>query len=509
MRLNMKFLTRFFYLSAGLLLLASCAKDQSESYDKIENQALEAWMAKYRPKLVKNKQADGAYYVEVLNAGDMNAAPISDTACWVRFDFSGRDLSGNIVLTRRAQEAKLIGTYTKYTHYVPYFRYCGTENTSLLEGTYLAMHNTIKLDPTYAAENSLPTDFKLREGSKIRLYMPSRVVGSSGVEGQGGYEGQYSLSSKRPFIVEMEICDTVKNPLANEGNEVDAFCKYGSNGGLKIFSKSSKSSTATSTPMPTKLDDPLHPYNIAERWVSACDTVAQLYVNYRFTPTEHFTFPKPYNVGYEPYNKLSVLEDSITAVLVRRFHSDEDYVGVKNLTDSVKTSGTAKIWYIGRFLDGFIFDTNIDEVKKLIYGEVKSTGSALSYTPSEGGLISAFYYAVPNMRFGQWAAFITTSTNAYGSTGQTGGTSTSTSGGYSSSYYDYLNYMNYANSYYGSSGYYGGYYNNYYGGYGGYYGGYYGNYDTSSSSTTTTTTISTEIPPYMPLIFEFYIEPND
>ena len=35
--------------------------------------------------------------------------------------------------------------------------------------------------------------------------------------------------------------------------------------------------------------------------------------------------------------------------------------------------GTAKIWYIGRFLDGFIFDTNIDEVKKIIYGEVAQT----------------------------------------------------------------------------------------------------------------------------------------
>ena len=76
--------------------------------------------------------------------------------------------------------------------------------------------------------------------------------------------------------------------------------------------------------------------------------------------------------------------------------------------------GTAKIWYIGRFLDGFIFDTNIDEVKKIIYGEVKSAGSALSYKPSERKMIEAFYYTIPNLKYGQWAELITTSTNAYG-----------------------------------------------------------------------------------------------
>ena len=154
-------------------------------------------------------------------------------------------------------------------------------------------------------------------------------------------------------------------------------------------------------------------------------------------------------------------------------------------------------------------------MKKIIYGEVKSAGSALSYKPSERKMIEAFYYTIPNLKYGQWAELITTSTNAYGSSGKTGSTSSSTSGtsGYSSSYYDYLNYLNYANSYYGSGGYYGGYYNNYYGGYGGYYGGYYGDTygsDYNSSSTgTTVKTINTEIPSFTPLIFQLYIEPKE
>ena len=137
----MKFITRFLCVPvAGLLALTSCAKDEDESYVQFENQALEAWMTQHRSDLVQNYQSDGGYYVDVLDAGDMEAAPISDTVCWVSFDFSGRDLSGNIILTRRADEAHQVGSFTKYTRYVPYYRYCGERfSGSLIEGTYLAM----------------------------------------------------------------------------------------------------------------------------------------------------------------------------------------------------------------------------------------------------------------------------------------------------------------------------------------------------------------------------------
>lgn len=45
----MKLHTRLLYLAVGgLLLLGSCAKEESESFDKFENQALEAWMHQNR-----------------------------------------------------------------------------------------------------------------------------------------------------------------------------------------------------------------------------------------------------------------------------------------------------------------------------------------------------------------------------------------------------------------------------------------------------------------------------
>ena len=508
----MKFCTRMLCLPALVMLLAaSCAKEASESYDKFETLALGAWMEKYHPELVNNLQEDGGYYVDVLDAGDMEAKPINDTICWVKFDFSGRDLAGNIILTRRATDAKLAGSYTKYTHYVPYYRYCGEFNTSMIEGSHLAMRNTLHLDPAYAAARGLDAELQLRPGSKVTLYLPSRVVG--GVSGTGGYEGQtdYTLSSGKPFIITMEICETIKNPLEAEGTQVDDFCKLAANGGLRIYSNDEED--AESVPMPADPDDELHPYHVAERWVSVNDTIPQVYVNLRYNPaTDHITYPNPYSSPYEPYNAFEATQEKVRKALVERFHPDEEspYGGVESLTDSVKLDGTAKVWYVERLLDGFIVDTNIDEVKEIIYGDVAKKGSVEEYTPNDNKRPGAWYYSIPNLRYGQWAAVITTSTYGYGATGVSGTTSSSSSSSSSSNYYyDYLNYYNYYNNYYGNS-YYNSYYNNYYYNY--YNSYYYNNYyygDSSSTTTTTTTTITTEVPPYTPVLYEFYIEPQD
>ena len=312
----MKFIARFLYVPlAGLLVLTSCAKDETESYDKFENQALEAWMTQHRSDLVENLQSEGLYYVDLLDAGDLASDPINTEDIWVSFDFSGRDLSGNIILTRNADDAVLAGSFSKYTHYVPFYRYCGSENSGLMEGTWLAMRRTLTLGDTYFRNNKdrlgiTSPEVTLRYGSKIRLYMPSSVVGN-GVEGTGGYEGQegYSLSSKRPFIVTMEIRDTVSNPLEREGTDVDDFCEL--NGGLQIYSKGDDDTPATE--VPEDPEDPEHPYNeTSKRWVSACDSIPQVYVNVRYNPAEprdQLSFPAPYHVGYEPYVSEASVRD--------------------------------------------------------------------------------------------------------------------------------------------------------------------------------------------------------
>ncbi len=510
---NMKRLAGLLMLAVVAVFTASCAEDMEESYETFENASLRAWIKMNRPDLLNNYQEEGGYYVDVIHPGNMEAAPISDTVCWVEYDFSGRDLAGNIILTRRAAEARQVGSFTRYTHYVPYYRYCGEINISMMEGTHLAMRNTLRLDPAYVAghEHDLDTELKLREGSKVTLYLPSSVVGSTGAT--GGYEGQenLSLNDSKPFIVTMEIRDTVKNPITKEGVKVDAFCREAANGGLRIYSNDKEDPDAV--PMPESADDVNHPYNITERWTSVNDSTAQVYVNYRFDPAvDKIHFPEPYQSPFEPYNAADAMNDKIRKALKERFHTDEDgndepYVGVKMLkTDSVDIEKESKVWYIGRFLDGFVFDTNIDEVKEIIYAEVATEGEA--FDPSASTPIAAWEKALPTLRYGQWAAIVTTSSSAYGASGITGSSSTQTSGGYTSNYYDYLNYYNYYNSYYGNN-YYGGYYNNYYNNYYNsyYYNNYYNNnYYYDDSTVTTTTTVSTEIPPYTPLLFEIYIE---
>lgn len=484
-------------LSALTLLFVGCADPQERLYDGIEGQALEGWIEKYHPELLSNKQEDGEYYVDILDAGDP-AKPVNDTVYWVRLEFTGRDLAGNVCLTRDELTARQVGSFTKYTHYVPFYRYCGDESSNLLDGMHRALRNPLKLDADYAAERGLESEVTLGLGAEVMLYMPSTIVG--GLSGSGGYEGQdsYSLSSSRPLIVRMKVVDLVKNPLEAEGEEVDAFAQE--NGGLKPIEKSESDNTTTTS---RGAEEPQ--YNDGYAWRTANDTIPQLYINHTYCPQVEveklLKYRSTYRSGVAPYNDMAALDKKINQALLDRF-------GEGTLDgDSVKMNGMATVWYIGRFLDGFIFDTNIDEVKELIYGKVESEGSAIGITPGEDkdSYVASWFYTIPQLRYGQWAAVVSTSTYNYGATGQEGATTTNTTtSGYDSSYYDMINYYNYMNSYYGNS-YYGGYYGGYYDYYNyGYYDNYY--YDNSNITTTTTTTVSTEIQSYTPLLFQIFIE---
>ena len=202
---------------------------------------------------------------------------------------------------------------------------------------------------------------------------------------------------------------------------------------------------------------------------------------------------------------MSDVDRRINEALIKRF--GKGIAGEEQIleADSVKTKATAKVWYIGRFLDGFIFDTNIDEVKEIIYGKVESEGEPLTFEtakPEDNDYILAWEYAMPTLRIGQWATILTVSTYGYGIEGKAGSHTTTTTT--DNSYYDYANYynyMNYMNNYYGYG--YGGMYNSGYYGYNPYY---YGYTPPTTGTTTTTTTTSAEIQSYAPLLFQVFVE---
>lgn len=510
----MKYISNFYGRIATLLtvcaMLIACADRHDEDLTGAENRSLKAWMQIHHPELVGNYQADGEYYVDITDPGDPGAKSVNDTVCWVRFEFTGRNLAGNVCLTRDELTARQLGSFSRHTHYVPFYKYCGQYNSSLLDGVHLALRDTLTLDPAYAAQHGLESEFCVRLGTEMTIYMPSTVVGS-GLKGSGGYEGQpfgdesYSLDANRPLIARLKVTDIVKNPIEAEGTAVDDFAA--DNGGLKPADEENPKTTSATRGR----EEPQ--YNDGYAWRNSVDSIPQLYVSHTFAPSlkadSILRYRAPYRSSVAPYNDLEALDRKINSALIDRF-------GYGTLEgDSVKLDGTAKIWYIGRFLDGFIFDTNIDEVKELIYQkpvESDMESSCISFKAEEdmNKYIKAWYYTVPQLRYGQWAALVAASDTCYGASGQEGTTTTSTSSSYDTSYYDMLNYYNYMNAMYGSS-YYGSYYNNYYNNYyGGYYGGYYNyNYSYDTSTTTTTTSISTEIQSYTPLIFEIYIEPQE
>ena len=193
------------------------------------------------------------------------------------------------------------------------------------------------------------------------------------------------------------------------------------------------------------------------------------------------------------------------AELLERFPEkewDEDF--------AITADSTARVWYVGRFLDGFIFDTNIELIhdefynRRLAEGYEPREGSfeALEYTASrdEDSYIPAFFQAIPDLRRGQWSRIIFPSAYGYGAVGLSKAAQEQQED--LNAYTDYYMQMSMMQGMYG-----GGYYNNYYGGYmGGAMPGYM-NYGTSGySEQESEQTISTEILPYTPLIFELYIE---
>lgn len=523
----MKYL--FKVLSITLLTvtaLASCVEEPSVSFNQIEQKSLAAWIDKYRPDLKDNYQEEGGYYVEILDEGCADSLPIAGKSAWVWYDFTGRDLQGNVCISRNDAIAQQQGSYTNYTHYVPYYRFCGEDSYSMIEGTYLALFNELKIgDKSY----------KARYGTKMRLYLPSSVVASgTGMSGDGGYEGQFSLDGNKPMIVEMTLYGHATNPVAYEGNHVDSFANI--NGGLCTEHRKDTSDDDTSTTSRRRLTradgddkeeeiDPRPLEFFDGKWHQPVDTLAQLYVKYAYSPaTDKFDFnaigadtlmypnQNIYNRGKIYGSKsMAAIDREINEALVERFGKGIGYDEVLT-TDSVTSVAKANIWYITRLLDGYIVDTNIDEVKRIVYDEVSSEGSALQFDNSDdadNNLILAWLYSIPTLRLGQWASILTVSTYAYGISGKTGSTSSSSSS--SSSSYDWLNYynyMNYMNSYYGYS--YGGMYNNGYYGYNPYYYGYgYPSYggDVEDEETTTVVSTSTEILPYAPMLFQIYVEP--
>ena len=533
----MRLLNRLFCVICVAFALGSCVKTANISFEEAEAIALEEWIKINRPELLDNYQPNGGYYVELLDEGHADSVPVRYHNAWLWFDVTCRDLAGNVVLTRSSEFARMQNTYTDYTHYVPYFLFCGEENSSALpEGTYLSMRNKLNIGGQ---------EYSARYGTKMRLFLPSSIAAKEeGMSGDGGYEGQYSLEADRPMIVDITVWGHISNPLAYEDKWVAAFAE--ANGGLAPKPENKEDATEQALlrrsymrNIGTRADEESSEEVVYDnQWHMPVDSIAGLYVNYLYTPKQEFNYDclRTDTLIYKDqtgYNKgkiygtksLAQLNKEIDQALIDRF-GEGLHPADAEPSDS---TATMYVWYVARLLDGFVIDTNIDEVKEIVYANDLAEDAVASDciefnitegTTEENSYVDAWTYAIPHLKLGAWNAILTVSSNAYGATGVSGSSSSSSS----SSYYDYYNYYNYYNSYYGNS-YYNNYYNSYYGGmgmggYGGMYGSYYPNYydsyyydsyynDSYYQSSEDTSTITSEVLPYTPIIWQVYVEPRD
>lgn len=505
-----------------LFALSSCVKEPEYSGKDFEARSLKAWMKKNRPDLMGNYQSEGGYYVDVLEWGDestpasgndFGSLPIMEQdTCWVYYNLTGYDLDGNLCSTRNEVLARMQATYADRTHYAPFGNFCGkNEYYAIVEGSYLASRNEITLADDYVSEHSAickSTKLKLRKGTKVRLYLASTIgYGSNGSSAEGGYEGQYALDPSVPMILDLEVVRVIKNPSDNELEMVEQVVKKSNEGSdeavwLQIENKDDEESDENGDTAEDSSDT-----EDTEGDSKESKYHEGIYYTTAFRPDdnfEHLNYVRPDVAGIgNPYKDskrfadMAEFDKKLWDILNKKF-ADQIKSTSEEDAKEVGEENAAMIWYVGRFLDGFIFDTNIQEVKKLAFNEDESA-EAISYSveSNKDDYINAWALGIPKLRYGRWGAIITTSGYAYGTSGVSGSTTTSSS---TASYNALANLYNYysmtSSSYYNPYSYYN--YYNYYGGYNNYY-----NYEE------TTSTIDTEIAPYTPLVFYIFIEPME
>ena len=548
----MELFKRIFFIICTLFTLSACVESTALDDDEVETIALQSWMEINRPDLLDNYQANGGYYVEILEEGVADSVAVRYEDAWLWFDVTCRDLAGNVVMTRDSDLARMQNVYTDHTHYVPYFLYCGESRANRLpEGIYMSLRNKLKIGNG---------EFSARYGTKMRIYMPSSLVSKNddGMKGDGGYQGQYSLDSGRPMIADVTVWGHVNNPVAYEDQWVRAFAK--ANGGLAPEPANKEEAKAASDLRRTfKRDTRAEEEEKTvydELWYPAVDSIAGLYINYLYTPKKPLNFDClgrdtlvfEGQTGYSKgkifaHKSIDQINQEIDAALLKRFGEGLDPATAEAVNDTY----SVKIWYVTRLLDGFVVDTNITEVQKIVYGNdykpEYDTSDALGFitgdnAKEDNSYVDAWIYSIPQMKQGAWNVILTTSSSAYGAVGVAGSNTTSSSS--NSNYMDYYNYYNYYNSYYGN-GYYNNYYNGYYGGMGGmmggmggmyggmggmyggydyynnyyydsmYYNSYYNNsyYTNESEDDGEAITTTTEVLPYTPLLWQVYIEVTD
>lgn len=338
-----------FSLVSVSLLLSSCAKEVSENSLEVSKTSWSKWIAHFietHPDQDIKPLGEDGVYAEVLKTAPVDAVSV-EVGNWVRINYTGRSMEGDVFVTRDSMTAAQQGTVTLFTHYVP--QYVLIAGNSAYSGIPYGQYLAIK---------------SMKQGEKLRVYIPSYLAyGSSGTSFSKGYQGQNPLLAGSNVTMEIELVEVIKDITEFENKNVEKRAQ--TDWGLTVK-----------------------------------DTVKTNFYIQRFDPTQGFN-PVP-DPAFDPMKALDP-------------DFDPDFV-----RDSITVDSMAKIYYIGRFLDGFVFDTNIDSVAKRLWDD-NTARKVLSFRPKDGGYIEAFNLAIPTMVYNQCARFVFTSKYGYGVNGSSEG----------------------------------------------------------------------------------------
>lgn len=193
-----KFLRAFAAFAIIAATITSCAEKEDENIYDIEQRSFDAWMEKnVIPQNPDNVvRYDNGMYIEWINRVPQGINPAYGN--WIKLNYTGRTLSGDVYKTRYKEIAQQENTFTKKTNYIPAY-------INFYEGNGLTVGENFAIG-------------KMKIGEKLIAYIPSRLAyDGASKKFSNGYGGHYSITSgTMPVKIELELVDIVENASVRE-----------------------------------------------------------------------------------------------------------------------------------------------------------------------------------------------------------------------------------------------------------------------------------------------------
>ncbi len=400
--------SRLMIIVAALSVAACVEEVESTTYADMEQELFDRymeWKFADNTELLESRTSKGYYFlIDDSNGATGTTATNVYDECWLRYNIVTRNFTGDdfneVNLSTYSDIALQQQTFSFYTHYVPTF------------------HTLDEEDTTYdSALDYILRDYSVVEGDQLTIYGPSTM--SYGlVNGAGGYAGSATLSYGNAFHSVIDMVEVITDIDTWESEKVTEF----------VSNNPTLEKTISEDDGTTELD--LYYYSI--------DNPNE--VNENGLGALSLTFTDPYDYSYilakKGYTSLSELETELIEAL-ETFTQDEItdaiyYGATTEFGDSTKleegsTLGKytdANIWYVGRMMDGFIFDSNIENVRNMMFYDYTTQTSTVYNADDDGdSYIEGWYHIIPKLKYGSWNVVLLPSDYAYGSSGVSGSSS--------------------------------------------------------------------------------------